>query len=97
LAIEHLKWQSTPQKKKRFSIYLMATMSYWKTLKTVENLAQKNFTGKTLGKQNCLNMAKLFFFFFLSYDFFFKKKCDTKFLRICKRIFFFLKKLKKKF
>ncbi len=42
----------------------MATMSYWKTLKTVKNLAQKNFTGKTLGKQNCLNMAKLFFFFF---------------------------------
>ncbi len=36
-------------------------MSYWKTLKTVENLAEKNFTIKLLGKQNCLNMANSFF------------------------------------
>jgi hypothetical protein len=37
LAIEHLKWQSTQKK----DLALMATMSYWKTLKTAENLAEK--------------------------------------------------------
>jgi hypothetical protein len=37
LAIEDLNWQSTPKK----DLALMATISYWKTLKTVEKSGRK--------------------------------------------------------
>jgi hypothetical protein len=56
LAIEQLKWQSTQKK----DLALMATMSYWKTLKTVENLAEKTSL-KNPWKTKLSKYGKLFF------------------------------------
>jgi hypothetical protein len=62
----------------------MATMSYWKTLKTVQNLAEKTSL-RNPWKTKLSKYGKLFSELLLKK----KQNVTQSFLRICKRISFF--------